>query len=157
MIGGIKERLGGNAMLKTSVLVAVAASALAIGGFALAQQMAPPGGQMAPPAQTAGVKRIPLQKGDVPAGDRETVMGIAEVAPNTDVARPTHPGPEFSYILEGEVMLAIGDQPAKPFKAGDSYYVPQGTPHGGRAGSSGVKILSAYIVEKGKPLASPAP
>ena len=136
-------------MLKKTIIIAIAA--LAIGGVAVAQQMAPPA------AQTPGVKRIPLQKGDVPPGERETVMGIAEVAPNTDVARHTHPGPEFSYILDGDVMLAIGDQPAKSYKAGDSYYVPQATPHGGRSGANGVKILSSYIVEKGKPLASPAP
>ena len=59
----------------------------------------PPGGQMAPPA----AKRTILQKFDVPAGDRETVVVLIESAPNTDFARHTHPGPETGYIVEGEI------------------------------------------------------
>jgi quercetin dioxygenase-like cupin family protein len=136
-------------MLKKSIIVAVAA--LAIGGVALAQ------GQMAPVAQTAGLKRTVLQKFDVPAGDRETVVALIEIPPNMDVARHTHPGPEVDYVLEGEVTLVVGDQPAKTYKAGDSFTIPQGTPHGGKSGPNGTKLVGTYIVEKGKPLATPAP
>jgi quercetin dioxygenase-like cupin family protein len=135
-------------MLKRSILVAVAA--LAVGGVALAQQMAPP-------AATAGLKRTVLQKFDVPTGDRETVTALIEIPPNMDVARHTHPGPEVDYVLEGEVNLAVEGQPPKTYKAGDSFAIPQGTVHGGRSGPNGTKLLGSYIVEKGKPLASPAP
>jgi quercetin dioxygenase-like cupin family protein len=135
-------------MLKRSMLVAVAA--LAVGGVALAQQMAPP-------AATAGLKRTVLQKFDVPAGDRETVTALIEIPPNMDVARHTHPGPEVDYVLEGEVNLVVEGQPPKTYKAGDSFAIPQGTVHGGRSGPNGTKLLGSYIVETGKPLASPAP
>jgi quercetin dioxygenase-like cupin family protein len=135
-------------MLKRSILVAIAV--LAVGGVALAQQMAPP-------AATAGLKRTVLQKFDVPAGDRETVTALIEISPNADVARHTHPGPEVDYVLEGEVNLAVEGQPPKTYKAGDSFAIPQGTVHGGRSGPNGTKLLGSYIVEKGKPLASPAP
>jgi len=118
-------------MLKKSI-IAVAA-ALAIGGVALAQQMAPP----AP----AGLKRTVLQKFDVPAGDRETVVALVELAANTDAARHTHPGPETGNIVEGEITLNIDGQPPKLLKVGDSYYVPAGAIHGGRSGSSGVKSV----------------
>jgi quercetin dioxygenase-like cupin family protein len=114
--------------------------------------------QMAPPvAQTQGIKRIPLQKFDVPPGVRETVMGIAEIAPNSPVARHTHPGPEVSYVLEGELVLKIDGQPDKTVKAGDSFHIPPGTPHAAQSGAKGAKVLATYIIEKGKPLASPAP
>src|SRR5580692_2894190 len=129
----------------------VAAAALAIGGVAFAQ------GQMAPVAQTAGLKRTVIQKFDVPAGDRETVVAMIEIPPNMDVARHTHPGPEIDYVLEGEVNLVVGSDPAKTYKAGDSFVIPQGTPHGGKSGSNGTKLIGTYIVEKGKPLATPAP
>jgi quercetin dioxygenase-like cupin family protein len=136
-------------MLKKSVVMIV--TALVIGGAAWAQ------GQMAPPAQTPGIKRIPLQKFDVPPGERETVTAIAEIAPNTGVARHTHPGPEVDYVLEGDLTLTVEGQPPKALKAGDSSYIPAATPHTAQSGPNGAKVLATYIVEKGKPLASPAP
>jgi quercetin dioxygenase-like cupin family protein len=136
-------------MLKKSIIITIAA--FAIGGVAVAQQMAPP------PAQTAGLKRTVLQKFDVPAGDRETVTAFIEIPANTDVARHTHPGPEVDYVVEGDLVLNIDGQPPKPYKAGDSFSIPQGVIHGGRSGPNGTKLLGSYIVEKGKPLASPAP
>jgi quercetin dioxygenase-like cupin family protein len=136
-------------MREKSIIIAIAA--LAIGGAAFAQ------GQMAPVAQTAGLKRTVIQKFDVPAGDRETVVALIDIPPNMDVARHTHPGPEVDYLLDGEVSLVVGDQPAKNYKAGDSFTIPQGTPHSAKSGPKGAKLLGTYIVEKGKPLASPAP
>jgi quercetin dioxygenase-like cupin family protein len=37
-----------------------------------------------------------------------------------------HPGPVFGYVLEGEFEWAIDDQPAKVFKAGETFYEPTG-------------------------------
>jgi quercetin dioxygenase-like cupin family protein len=48
----------------------------------------------------------------------------------------------------------VKGQPPREAKAGDSVVIPAGVPHSGRAGSKGAKIISAWIVEKGKPLAS---
>jgi quercetin dioxygenase-like cupin family protein len=142
-------------MFKKFILIAFAT--LAVGGGAIAQQMAPPGGQMAPPAAAPGIKRTVLQKFDVPAGERETVSALVELGPNMDAAKHTHPGPETGYIVEGEITLNVDGQPPKLLKVGDSYYVPAGTPHSGRSGANGVKFVGIYVVEKGKPLASPAP
>ena len=136
-------------MLNKSIIITI--TAIAIGGVAVAQQMAPPAG--APP----GIKRTVLQKFDVPPGERETVTAFIEIPANTDVARHTHPGPEVDYVVEGDLVLNIDGQPPKPYKAGESFYIPAGTIHGGRSGPNGAKLLGSYIVEKGKPLASPAP
>ncbi len=129
-------------------LIIVAAAALAIGGVAFAQ------GQMAP---TAGLKRTLLQKFDVPPGERETVVAVVEIPPNADVARHTHPGPETDYVLEGDLILDVQGVGPKPYKAGYSFYIPAGVVHGGKGGPNGAKIIATYIVEKGKPLATPAP
>jgi quercetin dioxygenase-like cupin family protein len=131
-------------------IAALAATAFVSGGIAWAENPAPV-------TQTKGLKRIPLQRFDVPPGEREVVSAIAEIGPNTDVARHTHPGPETDYVLEGSLTLTAGDQPAKTYKAGDSFYVPAETPHSARSGADGAKVLATYIVEKGKPLATPAP
>ena len=41
-------------------------------------------------------------------------------------------------------------------KAGQSFHIPAGAKHDACT-TGGMKILAAYIVEKGKPLATPAP
>lgn len=108
-------------------------------------------------AQQAGIKRTPLQKFDVPGTNYETVIGIAEISPNVSAGRHTHPGPESGYVLEGEATLLIEGQPEMPLKAGDSYQIPAGAVHDARAGVQGAKVIATYVVQKGKPLASPAP
>ena len=109
----------------------------------------------APQAQT--IKRTPLQKFDVPGTNYETVIGLAEVVPNVNIGRHTHHGVESGYVLEGEMVLIVQGQPDKTLKAGDSYQVPAGAMHDGRSGPQGAKIIATYVVEKGKPLATPAP
>src|ERR1700686_2957539 len=115
-------KLEESAMFKIFTLIAFAT--LAVGGVVVAQQMAPPGGQMAPPVAAPGIKRTVMQKFDVPAGERETVSALVELPPNTDAAKHTHPGPETGYIVEGEITLNAEGQPPKLLKVGDSYYVP---------------------------------
>jgi len=108
--------------------------------------------QSAPP-----IKRIPLQKFEVPGAGYETVIGIAEIAPNVNIGRHTHPGVEAGYVIEGELALMVAGQPDKPLKAGDSYQMPPGAVHDAKSGPQGAKVLATYVVEKGKPLATPAP
>ena len=40
-----------------------------------------------------------------------------------------HPGPGFGYVLEGEYELGIDDQPARVFRAGETFYEPTGCLH----------------------------
>jgi quercetin dioxygenase-like cupin family protein len=112
--------------------------------------------QPAPAQQAQTIKRTPLQKFDVPGTSYETVIGIAEIAANVSVGRHTHPGPESGYLLEGEFTLLVEGQPPLLLKAGDSYKVPPGAIHDARSGDKGAKVIATYVVEKGKPLASPA-
>jgi quercetin dioxygenase-like cupin family protein len=102
------------------------------------------------------IKRTILQKSDVPGTNYETVFGIAEIAPNAEFASHTHPGTESSYIMEGSITLNVKGYPTREAKAGDSMLIPAGVPHSGNAGASGAKIVATWVVEKGKPLASPA-
>jgi quercetin dioxygenase-like cupin family protein len=42
-------------------------------------------------------------------------------------------------------------------KAGDAFQVPANTPHaGGKPGTGKTRLIITYVVEKGKPLATPA-
>lgn len=133
-------------------IVFVTATVALLGIQAALAQQPPALGTAAP-----GIKRTPLQKFDVPGTNHETVIGIAEIAPNTAVGRHTHPGPESGYLLEGDFTLIVEGQPDKAVKAGESYQVPPATIHDAKTGPQGAKVIATYVVEKGKPLASPAP
>jgi quercetin dioxygenase-like cupin family protein len=126
------------------LLICAAVVMLAFSGAALAQAPAP-------------IKRTPLQKFDVPGTNYETVIGIAEIAPNVLIGKHTHPGPESGYMLEGEMTLMVQGQPDRVLKVGESYVVPPGAVHDAKTGAAGAKVIATYVVEKGKPLASPAP
>jgi quercetin dioxygenase-like cupin family protein len=69
----------------------------------------------------------------------------------------THPGEELGYVLEGTLLLEVAGQPPRTLKAGEAFFIPAGTVHDGKnVGSGPAKVLATYIVEKGKPVASPA-
>lgn len=110
-------------------------------------------------AQQQGIKRTPLQKivlTDV-AG-KEAVMGIAEIAPGIAAGRHTHAGFELGYVLEGGSVLEVEGEPARTISAGESYAIPAGKIHDAKnAGPGPTKVLAIYIVDQGKPLATPAP
>jgi quercetin dioxygenase-like cupin family protein len=81
----------------------------------------------------------------------------AEIEAGIPVGRHTHPGVESAYVLEGGFELPIEGQPTRNLKPGDGFQVPASTPHaGGKPGPAKTRILITYVVEKGKPLASPA-
>jgi quercetin dioxygenase-like cupin family protein len=108
-------------------------------------------------AQQAGIKRTPLQKVEFPDG-YNTVTGIAEIAVGGSAGRHTHPGIETGYVLEGEADLLIDGKPDQHLKAGDSYAIPAGVVHDAKVhGDKALKVLGIYVVDKTKPLASPAP
>lgn len=107
------------------------------------------------PLHAQDIKRTIFQKSDVPGTSYETVFGMAEIAPNVKVASHTHPGTESSYVLAGSLILEVQGQPTRTVEAGQSMFVPANTPHGGQAGPNGAKILATWVVEKGKPLATP--
>ena len=113
--------------------------------------------QAAPPAAAAGVTRKILSQTDGPTPGYTTVLVEATIEAGVKVGRHTHPGIESAYVLEGGFELPIQGQPTKTIKAGDAFQIPPETPHaGGAAGSAKSRILITYVVEKGKPLASPA-
>lgn len=138
-------------MLRLASLVCATIATLAWIDLATAQQSAPPAVN-----QTQNIKRTPLQRFDVPGAAYETVIGIAEMGPNVAIGRHTHPGPESGYLIEGSFELLIDGEQPRQLKAGDSYVVPPNTFHDAKTGASGAKVIVTYVVEKGKPLASPA-
>jgi quercetin dioxygenase-like cupin family protein len=113
--------------------------------------------QGAAPAPTTGLKRKVLSQIDGPAPGYTTIIAEVEIAPGVMVGRHTHPGIESGYVVEGAIDLPVQGRQTVSLKPGDGFQVPPNTPHAGVAnGPKMTKITSTYIVEKGKPLASPA-
>ena len=105
-----------------------------------------------------GITRTDLQKSDLSMPGREVVQQMVELQPGVVVARHTHPGEEVSVVLDGTLLLEVAGKPAVTLKTGQAFTVPAGAVHGVKnTGSGPVKLLATYIVEKGKPLRSPAP
>jgi quercetin dioxygenase-like cupin family protein len=106
--------------------------------------------------RTPGVTRKILSKTDGPTAGYETLLVEAEIEAGVPVGRHTHPGVESAYVLEGGFELPIEGQETRMLKPGDGFQIPPNTPHaGGKPGTAKSKILITYVVEKGKPLASP--
>src|SRR6202140_2823888 len=114
--------------------------------------------QGAPPPATPGVKRTVLSQMDGPMPGYVTINMEVEIDAGVAVARHTHPGIESSYVLEGGFELPVQGQPTRMLKAGDGFQIPPETPHaGGKPGDTKSRIAITYVVENGKPPASPAP
>jgi quercetin dioxygenase-like cupin family protein len=109
-------------------------------------------------SQNPGIQRTVVHRSDVSVPGREAVVARVELAPAAKAGRHTHPGDEISYILEGEGEILIEGQAPRKVKAGDGFVIPAGPKHDAHnTGTQPLKLVGVYIVEKGKPLATPAP
>jgi quercetin dioxygenase-like cupin family protein len=107
-------------------------------------------------AQQAGFTRTALQQHDLSTPGREVVQAIAEFQPGGTVGRHTHPGEEAGYVLEGSIVLEQAGKPKVTLGVGQTFFIPAGTVHNAtNSGSARARVLATYIVEKGKPVATP--
>jgi quercetin dioxygenase-like cupin family protein len=108
-------------------------------------------------AQQPGFTRKMLQDQNLSVADRHAVQVVADFVPGGSAGKHTHPGEELGYVMEGTLQLDVEGQPSRTLKAGDTFFIPAGVVHDGKnVGSGSAKVLATYIVEKGKPVASPA-
>ena len=109
-------------------------------------------------AQQPGFKRTEIQRADLSTPGREVVAVVAEIPTGGTSGRHTHPGEEVGYMLEGTIVLDVAGKAPVTMKAGQGFVVPAGQPHSAtNAASPLARVLATYIIEKGKPIATPAP
>lgn len=109
-------------------------------------------------AQAPGIQRTIVHKEDVSVPGREAVVAKVELAAGARAGWHRHPGDEISYVSEGEIEVLIDGKPTKTVKAGEGFVIPAGARHDAHnASSSAARLVGVYVVEKGKPLATPAP
>jgi quercetin dioxygenase-like cupin family protein len=101
------------------------------------------------------LKRTELQRSDFSIPGREIVQVLTEIPEGTESGWHIHPGEEVGYIIAGTMEMRIQDKPTLILSAGIPFLIPPSTPHNARDIGPGVgMMLSTYIVEAGKPLAS---
>jgi quercetin dioxygenase-like cupin family protein len=122
---------------------------LTVAGFALAGVLT---------AQQPAFKRTVLQQSDISVAGHEVISAVADFEPRATPGRHTHFGEEVGYVIEGTFLIEQEGKAPVTLKAGGSFLIPAGTIHNAtNTGTGSGKILATYIVEKGKPLATPAP
>lgn len=106
-------------------------------------------------AQAETVHRTTLQDQAGPTPERHSILVRTTVDKGGSVPSHTHPGIEMAYVLDGKAVVTIAGMPARRVGAGDSFSVAQGIVHSVvNAGDGPLTILSTYIVDRDKPVAT---
>ena len=82
---------------------------------------------------------------------------MAEIPSGAQAGRHRHNGIELGYVLEGSVQLEHDGEKTRTLTAGQGFKNEPGVHNAQNTGRVPVRILAVYIVQKGKPLAEPAP
>lgn len=109
-----------------------------------------------------GVKVTPLAKETsswdgkpivYPEGKAEMTALLIEIAPGAQTGWHCHLVPNFAYMLEGTLELALDDGRVKRLQAGDALAEVVNRSHNGRnVGSVPVKLIVFYTGAAGTPL-----
>jgi len=83
------------------------------------------------------------------AKDAVIVDAVFDRAATT--GRHTHPGDEYTVVLEGTLELLADGSETRRVSAGDAYHNPGGVIHEARnVGEGPARVIVTFIVEKGK-------
>ena len=107
-------------------------------------------------AQQSGIARFPLQTQEFNVPSRIAIQARVEIEPGIEGGKHTHPGLEMAYVIEGQLEVKVDGQPTRTYKAGEAFSVAEGVAHAAtNTGTVTTKLLATYLVEVGKPLATP--
>jgi quercetin dioxygenase-like cupin family protein len=103
------------------------------------------------------LKVTPLQKEPLTGQlDKEVFSLIVEWPPGSGTGLHTHPGDEYTTVLEGEVIGRKEGSEAKTYTAGQSYHNEPGVVHeANNKGTVPAKTFNVFVVEKGKSVTEP--
>jgi quercetin dioxygenase-like cupin family protein len=108
-------------------------------------------------AEQPAAKWTELQRHDIPGTGREGVTMAIEIPPGVTSARHSHPGEDFGYLIEGTIVLMVDGKPPLTVKAGETFFTERGHIHCARnIGTTIARAVDTYIVDKGKPVVTPA-
>jgi quercetin dioxygenase-like cupin family protein len=102
--------------------------------------------------QPSVTRKVLLQQDlNIPGYTADMVM--VEIPVGGREGKHTHPGTIMVYVQEGTLTLDYEGKPTRAYKAGETFSVEPGKIHEGiNKGSTPIKAVAAFVVEKGKPL-----
>ena len=133
---------------QTVVALFIATVAAAFGVVAIAAE---PGGDSVKPVQN---QKLP----DVPG--KKVVMAEVTYEPGGKSEAHRHQGSVFAYVLEGEIISQLGDEPPVTYKAGDSWYETPLIPHRISRNASATKpakLLAILVLDENGAIKEPLP
>jgi quercetin dioxygenase-like cupin family protein len=134
--------------MKTQLAI-LSASALVAGALVFASATV----AQTPNTLGAGITRADLLKHDLAIPGREVVQVRVGLASGVLAPMHTHPGDEIAYVLEGQLEYRFEGKAPVTLDAGETLFIPAGTPHSAKnVGKGNATELATYVVEKGKPL-----
>jgi quercetin dioxygenase-like cupin family protein len=108
-------------------------------------------------AQPSAVHKATLATQEFPGPVYHTITVKTEIDRGGEVAPHTHPGAEMGYVLKGRGVLKETGGADMRLQPGMSFAIPPDTVHSARnTGTSQLVIVSTYVVDKNKPIATPA-
>jgi quercetin dioxygenase-like cupin family protein len=115
-------------------------------------------GPATPHAQAPEVKRTVILRHDTSMPGFEAVLVAVEIPPGGREGRHTHPGLAMVLVQEGTLTLDYEGKPTAAYKPGESFFVEAGKVHEGiNKGTTTVKAIATFVVEKGKPITTQVP
>lgn len=109
-------------------------------------------------AQQPNVERKVLLQQDLTIPGYQNVLVAVTIPPGGREGRHTHAGTLLVHVLEGVLTLDHAGRPTATYAAGESVYIEPGKVHEGiNRGTTPVRGIASFVVEKGKPLAEQVP
>jgi quercetin dioxygenase-like cupin family protein len=113
-------------------------------------------------AQTPNRPRAPIFQHDLPDvnlhGWAVTAVQV-DYEPGGKSNAHRHPGITVAYVLEGEIVSKVGDDPEKTYAKGEMFIEYPNQVHAvsrNASDSKPAKLLAVLLAEKGKALTTPA-
>lgn len=103
------------------------------------------------------MKITPLQKEALTGQpEKEVVTVLIEWPPGAGTGLHTHPGDEYTTVLEGEFVGRREGAESKTYTAGQSYHNEPGVVHEGtNKATVPAKTFNVFVIDKGKPVTQP--
>ena len=80
-------------------------------------------------------------------------MVSVEFAPGGTTGRHTHPGDEYTFVLQGTLELSAEGRETRRASAGDVVHNPRGLVHEARnVGDSPARLVVTFVIDKGNPI-----
>jgi quercetin dioxygenase-like cupin family protein len=86
-----------------------------------------------------------LAKGVVikPLAGEHVMLNYVQLAAGSGIPLHSHPHEQLGLVIEGEMEMQIGDE-RRTLRHGDTYFIPGGITHAGKAGATGALVLDVF-------------